>query len=1191
MSAQVPRGACHRQRTGAALAASRVGQCRELVADTGCTKTLLSDDFRHYVKKEHSVEQQKIQLAGDKQQITAGGDVTVHLPVVDCDGRARMMVERAAIASDVRYPLLACSKRPIVKDLPSSMGLKDMVLAKDIEGKDFWLPIRHSSGLPMVCVINERDKALAGKDTKITLDDQVPPDKIRILTADEKAEVLLRQHYRLAHATGRRLYLTLNERGWGNVFTLKECGEVACPACRLLNRKSAKVPRVIDVSRVDIQPGEVAYQDLTHMPNGEGGFKLLSLIVDASSRRLSAMPLRRKDQALSHCVAYIERLRQEGQKIRVWKSDNGGEFINDRYTTVLADNGIAQQTGAPYTPQSQGLVERANGTVKRLFGKVLRSLGLPVSVWPGLVQGVVQAINNVVHASTGQSPYKKAGLLPDAKLPAIAMGDSVQVVDPYDNLAKEGYYGGSVSAQVASCIVRSNSGGWRILKVHPSSVRLLGWGGSVTPQVPGLWTPATAAAPKQPGDIEYDIVDADQYVEGPGLGEEEPPEQIPGPERDDDRHPNVGVGNNIIAVEGKQQLGPGAGVVAVKDNQQIVAKVVHAYKRRLDVARYEPSGEEWQPAELVSVPRSQVLETFALEGGERVPLDIRQRFQGEQQADENADHEHMAAAEEAGAGQLEEERVLSAQVTSNVSENKSKNQIAATREDIRAGSHKEADMKELRSYFNNKVLGPRVEHVTPEIRKKTLRAAWRRTLKGEGDSRKAKSRLYVIGSQDKRDLSWVETYSGTMDPGLQHTAIIYGLQRRFKAAKADIETAFFKAESEEELYMQMPDDLHEEAKELGYVPGGIYRQLKAVYGRADSPRLFTQAFKKIAKQEGWIEIEESILIKKKGDVLKGILFMHMDDLICLADDPISELRKLHKHFSMGSIEMMTAEQASRYIGLDIKWDAEGGLCEISQASYAKSIETNLSDKLKRRAFGPQDLKKSEANEVNMDLQKTQQEWTGVLGWLAKTQPNIQVAFSELSRNSTTPSEYSVQSVKKGCEYAKQIHEPLRFSRVGQPVVCLWVDASYNIYTCEGRLGYEIQVLDESDFRCDVSSKDCSLPSRNLIFWRSVRCSRKLASTTSAEMYAMMEGLKKVPLYIRMCETLWGTKPRVCLFTDSQPLLGWLGTGWVKTDPLCQGGLDFIISRIRELAIHVRWVPTSNQKADRQTKFIPVRISK
>jgi transposase InsO family protein len=503
--------------------------------DTGCTQTLLTTDFTPFVREKCGGGKQSILLAGDKQTLEASPIVVVHIPVKDREGNDRIMVEKASISPHLRHPLLACARRSIVKDVPSGdmKGLHNVVLAKDVQGNAFWVPIKQEGGLPVVHVSHNTGMALAGEaapaaKVKMKLDPSIKPDKVKQLSHDDKMLVLLALHQRLAHSTGRRLYLTLKERGWGDVYTQKECAEVNCDVCRLLNRKACKIPRVPEQARAAWKPGEKAYQDLTDMPWGVGGFKKLSVIVDGVSRRVSCMALRHKDQAIIHAVAYIEQVRQEGMKVRVWRSDNGGEFISDAYTIMLAENSIAQKTGAPYTPESQGIVERANGTIKRLFGKVLRSLGTPASLWPGLVQGVVQAINNAVHASTGESPYKKAGLLAKQELPVLALGDTIQAMDPQDNLAKEGYYGGSISPQVASCIVRSTNGGWRILRVHPSSVKLLDWGRGIEPQVPGKWTAAPPEKQLLPDNVEYDSIDGDQYEDGvgQGAGEEEPADNL-----------------------------------------------------------------------------------------------------------------------------------------------------------------------------------------------------------------------------------------------------------------------------------------------------------------------------------------------------------------------------------------------------------------------------------------------------------------------------------------------------------------------------------------------------------------------------------------------------------------------------------------------------------------------------------------
>ncbi len=113
-----------------------------------------------------------------------------------------------------------------------------------------------------------------------------------------------------------------------------------------------------------------------------------------------------------------------------------------------------------------------------------------------------------------------------------------------------------------------------------------------------------------------------------------------------------------------------------------------------------------------------------------------------------------------------------------------------------------------------------------------------------------------------------------------------------------------------------------------------------------------------------------------------------------------------------------------YTGLDIAWDTKAGNCEVGQKTYIDNIKTELNEKEKRKKFGPADLKLSEPTEVDLAYEKAQQAWNGVLGWAAKTQPDLSLTFAELSRNCTKPSERSVLSTRRACEYAKQICKPL-----------------------------------------------------------------------------------------------------------------------------------------------------------------------
>ena len=77
------------------------------------------------------------------------------------------------------------------------------------------------------------------------------------------------------------------------------------------------------------------------------------------------------------------------------------------------------------------------------------------------------------------------------------------------------------------------------------------------------------------------------------------------------------------------------------------------------------------------------------------------------------------------------------------------------------------------------------------------------------------------------------------------------------------------------------------------------------------------------------------------------------------------------------------------------------------------------------------------------------------------------------------------------------------------------------------------------------------------------------------------------LYTRHVAQLWGVEPKVYFLTDSQPLLGWLATRYIKSDPKLQGMLDLVLDRLGECGerVNVRYVQTAVQRADKHTKFI------
>ena len=93
--------------------------------------------------------------------------------------------------------------------------------------------------------------------------------------------------------------------------------------------------------------------------------------------------MRNKDETLEAFKQYkLEVENQLGKTIKIVRSDRGGEY-DARFEEFCSKHGIIYQTTAPYSPQSNGVVERKNRTLKQMMNAMLISSGLPQNLWGG----------------------------------------------------------------------------------------------------------------------------------------------------------------------------------------------------------------------------------------------------------------------------------------------------------------------------------------------------------------------------------------------------------------------------------------------------------------------------------------------------------------------------------------------------------------------------------------------------------------------------------------------------------------------------------------------------------------------------------------------------------------------------------------------------------------------------------------
>ena len=113
--------------------------------------------------------------------------------------------------------------------------------------------------------------------------------------------------------------------------------------------------------------GKILAMDLVNMEKFQvRGYTYLFNAVDMSSRYNYSVALKNKTDA--EVLNGFKKIYNKS-KTHAVRSDNGSEFINKKFTDYLEKNGIKQILGEAGKPQSNGLIERANATIKELIQK------------------------------------------------------------------------------------------------------------------------------------------------------------------------------------------------------------------------------------------------------------------------------------------------------------------------------------------------------------------------------------------------------------------------------------------------------------------------------------------------------------------------------------------------------------------------------------------------------------------------------------------------------------------------------------------------------------------------------------------------------------------------------------------------------------------------------------------------------
>lgn len=221
----------------------------------------------------------------------------------------------------------------------------------------------------------------------------------------KKSDTLMGWHARLGHMNLDRI-LSLSKQSLTEGISLSDDARKQCEACVLskdtqssLDKTSSRKPSTI---------GDIISGDLSgpFKPNPYGA-KYVSILVDHFSGWTNCRFLSCKDaegifEHLQDFVIFLKNQSRSGEpvKVKIFRSDGGGEYCNDLIDRYLASEGIQREVTAPYHPAGNGRSERKNRTIIESMKAMLKGKKLPLGYWPYALKSACY-----IHNRTSTSPF------------------------------------------------------------------------------------------------------------------------------------------------------------------------------------------------------------------------------------------------------------------------------------------------------------------------------------------------------------------------------------------------------------------------------------------------------------------------------------------------------------------------------------------------------------------------------------------------------------------------------------------------------------------------------------------------------------------------------------------------------------------------------------------------------------------
>ncbi|SCZ93975.1 BZ3500_MvSof-1268-A1-R1_C078g00414 [Microbotryum saponariae] len=174
--------------------------------------------------------------------------------------------------------------------------------------------------------------------------------------------------------------------------------EFVCNAC--LGSKGHRLPFPDSESHSAERLGLVHSDVLSFPTPSLTGKRYLVTFLDDHSRKLWAYAIDHKSDVFPTFQTWLAEVELEtNARLRILRTDNGGEYRSNAFTEFCKSKGIRRQYSIPYTPQQNGRAERVNLSIVEGVLALLADARLPATFWDEAAAYFVYCKNRCSHSA------------------------------------------------------------------------------------------------------------------------------------------------------------------------------------------------------------------------------------------------------------------------------------------------------------------------------------------------------------------------------------------------------------------------------------------------------------------------------------------------------------------------------------------------------------------------------------------------------------------------------------------------------------------------------------------------------------------------------------------------------------------------------------------------------------------------